>query len=609
MQKLKKHWVFVTLLIIGLIVRLIFMSEQGMSNDELSAWYRTRFTDWDIFWTQGVKVGDMHPAFYQVLLWFWVRIFGDSEWAMRSTSLLFYIFNSYLIYRIGAKYFSQLGALLVQGLYVGLTFTLLNTVFARPYNSGTFFLLIAFWAVLELKLNELKKWRWTLILALGLFGAMTSHYFAFLVALVLCFCSLFYIGKNNLKYLIVGGLIAVICFLPHLPITLFQVGRGGLGWLDAPKLSWPIDFIYLFFNESWLLFTILVIAFLTSIFYFGFKKWNGVSIFSISIFLITFIGAFILSHSFTPILREVVMLFILPFVFLPLFSSINSVSKKWEFILIAFITFLPLTDSLLRNQLFKPVHYGVFKEIGEQINNADKKLGRNNITYASNYNNVDYINFYLNKPLTETIIDWEYQESLYALRNRAKNAKTPFFCYSFSNKYHTPMFLEVIRKYYPGYEQSFLTKYSSYYLFNNKSARSLNKPFLIGHVKNSNFTSDEFFNDMKLDADKLPTLNSENSYFLVKSKGQIEDSIPFYIVILLERNGEMLKKKDGTPAFYVAYDQGELNDIGIEQEFFQTFTLPEFTLPTDKLSIYCWNPSKGKVRISDLQFYVISEKQ
>ena len=153
MQKLKKHWVFVTLLIIGLIVRLIFMSEQGMSNDELSAWYRTRFSDWDIFWTQGVKVGDMHPAFYQVLLWVWVRIFGDSEWAIRSTSLLFYILNSYLLYRIGSKYFTQLGALLLQGLYIGLTFTVLNTVFARPYNSGIFFLLIAFWAILELKFN------------------------------------------------------------------------------------------------------------------------------------------------------------------------------------------------------------------------------------------------------------------------------------------------------------------------------------------------------------------------------------------------------------------------------------------------------------------------
>ena len=609
MQKLKKHWVFVTLLIIGLIVRLIFMSEQGMSNDELSAWYRTRFSDWDIFWNQGVKVGDMHPAFYQVLLWVWVRIFGDSDWAIRSTSLLFYILNSYLLYRIGCKYFTQLGALLVQGLYIGLTFTVLNTVFARPYNSGTFFLLIAFWAILELKFNIQKKWQWTLVLALGLFGAMTSHYFAFLVALVLCLCALFYIGKYNLKYLITGGLIAVICFLPHLPITLFQVGRGGLGWLAAPELSWPIDFIYLFFNESWLLFSILTLAFLTSIFYFGFKKWNGVGFFSMSIFLVSFVGAFVLSHLFTPILREVVMLFLLPFALLPILSSIKFIAKKRHLILIACVTLLPLADSLLRNQLLAPVHYGIFKEIGEQINNADAKLGRSNISYASNYNNVDYINFYLDKPLKESIKDWEHQESLFELRNRAATAKTPYFCYSFSNKFHTPMFLEVIRKYYPGYENSMVTKYSSFYLFSNLKKRKEKLPFYIGKVKNSNFTTDEFFNDMKIGVNQLAKLPTKDTYYLIRSKGQIEDLIPFYIVVLLERNGEMLKKEDGTPAFYVAYDQGKLNEIGTEQTFYQAFSLPEMALPTDKLSIYCWNPSKGKVRVSDLEFYVRTEKE
>jgi hypothetical protein len=96
---------------------------------------------------------------------------------------------------------------------------------------------------------------------------------------------------------------------------------------------------------------------------------------------------------------------------------------------------------------------------------------------------------------------------------------------------------------------------------------------------------------------------------LIKSKGQIKDSIPFYIVVVLERNGEMLKKEDGSPVFYVAYDQGKLNKIGSEQEFFEAFALPEMALPSDKLSIYCWNPNRGKVRISDLQFYVISEKE
>ena len=114
---------------------------------------------------------------------------------------------------------------------------------------------------------------------------------------------------------------------------------------------------------------------------------------------------------------------------------------------------------------------------------------------------------------------------------------------------------------------------------------------------------------MKIGVNQLAKLPTKDSYYLIRSKGQIEDLMPFYIVVSLERNGEMMKKDDGTPVFYVAYDQGKLNEIGVEQEFYQAFSLPEMALATDKLSIYCWNPSKGKVRISDFEFYVRTEKE
>ena len=105
-------------------------------------------------------------------------------------------------------------------------------VFARPYNSGVFFLLMAFYGILELKVNQAKLWKWTFIISLGLIGAMLSHYFAFLVALVLSGLGLFYVGRKRLLYLLAAGVLAVLLFIPHLPIAFFQVGRGGSGWLS-----------------------------------------------------------------------------------------------------------------------------------------------------------------------------------------------------------------------------------------------------------------------------------------------------------------------------------------------------------------------------------------
>lgn len=588
-----------------MIVRIIFINEQGLSNDELSAWYRTRFTDWTTFWHEGVKSGDMHPAFYQVLLWIWVRIFGDSEWALRSTSLIFYILNSILLYRIASRHFSQLSGLLVQALYVGLTFTIMNTVFARPYNSGVFFLLLAFWSILEIK-NDPNKIRWTFIFTISLLGGMLSHYFAFYTAAVMGISALFFVGKSKLKYIVTGGVIAMICFIPHLPITLFQIGRGGLGWLAPPGKYWILEFTYLFFNESWVLAGIIILLILSTLIIAGKLKSDAKIKFSFMLFFSAFIGAFIISHLFTPILRELVMLFLLPFLLLPLFYQIQFKTFKSGIILIAVLTFLPLVDSTLRHQVYKPNHFGVFKEIGEAVNEANEQYGFQNITFASNYNNVEYINYYVEENLNESIVDWEGKEIPGLLYSRAKDSKTPYFCYSVNNKYDTPMFLEVIRSIYPGLEKVELTKQSAFYLFNKNAHRKLPKPLISEYHTKSLITQDEFTNGIEINVGKLQKYASDDTYFLLKCKGRLIDSIPFYFVSSIERNGQILMNGK-YPAAYFAYDQSQINSIGVEEEFFLAFNLPSGLEDTDLLKSYFWNPEKGKVQTSNIKLYVINK--
>lgn len=607
MQRLSKHWIFIVLLILGLVLRIIFISEQGFSNDELSAWYRTKFSDWDSFWTLGVKTGDMHPAFYQVLLWFWVRIFGDTEFSIRATSLLFYVLNSYLIYRISCKHFTQLSGLLLQGLYVGLTFMVINTVFARPYNSGTFFLLLAFWAVLELKTSE-NKWKWTALLSMGLLGAMLSHYFAFFVALILGVLALFNVGKKNIPKVLIAGSAASLLFLPHLQITLFQINRGGLGWLAPPDLNWSFNFLYLFFNESWILFSILALVFVIWLIIYRTNKWSGKNTFSVAIFLSAFVGAYIVSYLFTPILRDLVMLFILPFAILPLLSLIKDISQKKSLMLIAFVTLLPVTDSLLRYKLLEPVHFGVFKENGIKINELTRKYGKENITYASNYNNINYINYYVENDLTEKIIDWDQADALYTLVDRAKNSQTKFFCYSFSNKYHVPMFLEVIRKYYPVTISSMTTKYTCVYLFGKSGKKSENTSFYFKEATNTTFVNDEFLNEVKIPVKDLPKLKDKNFYYLFSCTGEMKDTIPFHLVITVERDDQiLLNGKD--PKVYIGYDQSRLIEVAKSQEFFTAFELPDDLKPTDILKAYCWNPEKGSVKTSSVRLSVVKVKE
>lgn len=605
MQKISKHWIFFVLLVLGLILRLIFISEQGLSNDELSAWYRTKFTTWDSFWNDGVKTGDMHPAFYQVFLWIWVKVFGDTEFSIRATSLLFYILNSILIYKISCKHFTKLGGLLLQGLYTGLTFMVINTVFARPYNSGTFFLLLSFWAVLELK-NSDNKWKWTLLLSVGLLGAMLSHYFAFFVAIVIGISSLLYVGQKKIPKILIAGCIAVLAFIPHIGITLFQLQRGGLGWLAPPDLKWSIDFIYLFFNESWILTLIMLSLLISSIYFFGIHKISKASSLSLLIFLMAFFGAYLISYSFTPILRETVMVFILPFLLLPILSLVKEKSQKWSLFLIAFVTILPLADSLLRHKLLAPVHFGVFRENGTEINKAIETYGKENITFASNYNNINYINYYVNQDLKEAIIDWDQADALYKLAEKAKKAKTKYFCYSFSNKYHVPMFLEVIRKYYPHEVSSMNTKFTCFYLYSKSPGRE-KKTFFTQNNLDTSYVEKEFLAEIKIPYHEFPSVKNKFEYYLFSCSGIIKDTFPFYLVVTVERDGKTLMAGEN-PKVYYGYDQTKINQVGVKQVFFTAFDLPEDLRPTDIVKAYCWNPNKGKVRITNIKMSYIANK-
>ncbi|MFN5149141.1 MAG: glycosyltransferase family 39 protein [Flavobacteriia bacterium] len=602
MTLFRKHALFLSLIIAGLIVRVIFMLEQGFSNDELSALCRTRYNELNDLLTFGVRNDDMHPAFYQVFLWIWVRIFGENEFLFRLPSLLFYVINSALIYRIASKYFSRSSGIVVVALYAGLTFTIINTVFARPYNSGTFFLLLSFLSILEIRNDTEQKWKYMFILIIGLVGAMLSHYFAFWVALVLGISSLFYSGRTNLKYILIAGISAALLFLPHLGITLHQLGKGGLQWLAPPGKDWIPDFIRLFMNNSWWSAAIFVGFLLVLLVTNGLKRTTREMKFGFTVFLFAFSGAFVISYAYTPILRELVMLFLLPFLLIPLIEFIDFKNGKQVVFTSLILTCGLITDSIIRNNLFEPVHFGVFKEIAAEINDADKDFSRNNITYATNSNSIDYINYYIDSDLEESIVDWMNPESVYMMSDRARNATTPFFCYTFNNAYQIPMFNEVIRRHYPGIERRFLTKYSTYNLYTKRKRRVLEKPFARAKTIDSVTSNQEFFGNIRLRVGALPK-GKFKGYYLLKCKGKLHDQKPLLIVVNLNRNGEMAVNASNQPLFYTAFDQSRIVDTGIQQEFFMAFELPDWAKDNDEIVAYFWNPEKANVSVGEWRVY------
>jgi len=594
-------------MVIGILFRLLFMQFQGLSNDELSAWYRTRFVDWNSFWHIAVKTGDMHPFFYQAFLHYWVTLFGDSEFALRATGLLFYLLNSFLIYRICTRFFSKNTGLAIITVYCCLTFTIINTTVARPYNSGTFFLLLTFWSILEVNILSKKFSLWHVGIIAGMLGAMTSHYFAFLTAGLMGIIGLVYLKKERKKDLIICGILTVLFFLPHWPVTEFQLSVGGLGWLPAPEFTWLLDLAHIFFNKSWI--TALILIF--SLWQIQRVKENQSAskedLFALAIFLTTYLIAHILSVFYTPILRDIVSLFILPFLFIFLFRKFKNVADKK---IVGFILLIPLVtgvDSVVRGDLLQPKNFGVFREIGDNINKYETKNGLKNCTTVSNYNNVDYLNYYTNHTFKETLQDWSSPEATYQLSEISKKSKNARFMYTWSNSVHIPMYYEVILHSFPVTIESSTYFNSAYRVYKKGKRKLIEQKNILKSISNSIQSSDEFIGECRIDLKDILAAIQPEQYILLKARGKLSNSSTVLFVATLEREGVILANDEDQPLLYQTFDQAKLIEIGKKDDFYIAFDLPKEAVSTDVLKIYLWNQGKQKVEIEQPRIYFIDK--
>ncbi len=78
--------------------------------------------------------GDVHPPFYFLLFWPWIRLFGDSEVAMRALSLLLHYLAVAAVYRCAARTLPRQTAWLAAIAYACAPLALLSTELVRMYS-------------------------------------------------------------------------------------------------------------------------------------------------------------------------------------------------------------------------------------------------------------------------------------------------------------------------------------------------------------------------------------------------------------------------------------------------------------------------------------------
>jgi 4-amino-4-deoxy-L-arabinose transferase-like glycosyltransferase len=191
---------------------------------------------------------DIHPPLFHLILGGWIRIFGTSEFALRSLSALAGCLLVPASFGLAREWGGQRTAWWTAGLVT------VSPYFLELSRSGRMGSLFALWAVLSLLFfwrllqkdsvgNQLGYWASTV-------AAVYTHYFGFLLFLAQHFYRFVSIGRLNTTRKTRRNwawmqLFLLMAYLPWLPVLMDHMGLGGPSWRGTGAFWWePFHSVY-----------------------------------------------------------------------------------------------------------------------------------------------------------------------------------------------------------------------------------------------------------------------------------------------------------------------------------------------------------------------------
>jgi uncharacterized membrane protein len=321
-------------------------------------------------------VGEPHPPLFFITQHLWLRLFGNSEIAMRSLGVLLSLSSIIGAYALGNRVLGYRGGLLLAALLGVNPYYLFHSLNVRMYGVTIFWVIISSWLLLELidlNKNQNKK-TLKLIMTLAFIGAVTAglmslYYFA--IWLICLFILTLLLDKQHFFYY-------TFCFVSSIIITipwLWWGTRQQLRNADFHRFNTSFNWIETIVKHiqdviqvlgihlilgDWITSLPLVTATIAGIAVIAvfslciFKLWQkqqyqvlavglclGILPLLLMLMLDVFMGKFTLSYGWG---RAVI--FILPGCLLLITIGIGLAAKKWQELLIITVLLLYLTVSV-----------------------------------------------------------------------------------------------------------------------------------------------------------------------------------------------------------------------------------------------------------------------
>lgn len=607
---------------LGAFLRFWHFGDWSLTNDELSALYRTKFDSWSAVLQNGVAP-DGHPALAQWLLYHWTSWFGDHPKAIRFPFVLASVLSLPLVFAVGKQWFSKSAGLVASLAMALLQYPLLYSRIARPYALGMFFVLLAAWAMSVLWRKEKSGFGWLILFAISAAGCAYTHYFAGLLAAIMGATGLILLTGRKRLYLLAACVGAVLLFVPHLSIFAGQLGKGGIGhWLAAPTPAFILEHIATIANSSWAAGGLLVVVAAFGLYTAIGKRWTMAHTMALLWFVLPVIIGFAWSLLINPVLQHSMLVFSLPFGLLLLFAWLPDVSSHAKNALVLTLGLVLLISTVLEKQFYRTQHFGVFD--GVAANTLEWEIAYpGEITRVAHVNNAWYLHYYLGSD--STLVPFErYQieggEALAELSSLVNNSTTRYFEFAWSSRTYTPEVEQIIRAAYPA--EKHIARYfnSGAILFarnetptkplasacNTFDAIQPGWQYPAKFWEAPNFSWDSSFSTYAVGTEygtvldtnlQLPesTLASGNLVVECSVRGRMTDDGQAVLVLQHERNGEQL-------AWYGAEFNQYISAPNTWGSVFLARKLP--LAATDRLKVYVWNRGKTRIDLDDLTLEV-----
>jgi len=334
----------IAIFLLNLLIKLLFIDSNDIARDEPFSIFHAQMPILDIIYS--LKGGN-NPPLYEILLHFWIKLFGIEAFAVRLPSLIFSCFTALVIFRIGLSSFNFTTALTASLVY---TFSTLHTSFAheaRSYPLFIFLVVLSFFYAI--RFFQHKETRHLIFLIITDILIIYTHYFGFFVLLCLfCGVFIFKLNKHQYKQIIIAAVLILVSFIPILSSFVMQffysVNRGT--WISPPQWNHLYGFINVFLNNKYVTLTYLGCMLCILIIHFiqkttdqkiikkdTFKNTFYVFIFFMFPYIVMFVSSFK-----APMFIERYVLFTSPFLYIFMAALISLLPlKKWIIIFLSIV--------------------------------------------------------------------------------------------------------------------------------------------------------------------------------------------------------------------------------------------------------------------------------